>query len=161
MQIDAVTFRTIARRLLSPNTLTRDEAFAIAHAAQIAAGVDLWENPEEHALLRQLVEHVCVIVGITPADIQPASPLPIDGEERHAWCVRIASALNTPGADELAYVVAYLVTVADIEMAPLENDFLDELRIVLGLDRGHAADVVVTVSSLLTPGVDDQANAVL
>lgn len=161
MQLDAVTFRTIAKRILSPaSALTSDEAVAVIHAAQVTAGVDRLENAEEQSLLRQVARHVAAIAGVAPDAIPPASPLPLDDEEWRAWIDRLAGALHAPGASELAYVLAYLVTIADVEIAPVESSFLDELRAALGIDRDRAADLVVMVSSLVTPGLADEARRV-
>ena len=106
-------------------------------------------------MLTQLARHVCANAGIDLDRVPPASPLPIDGEERAAWITRIASGLRTAGVRELAYVVVYLVTVADLEIAPAESAFLDQLRDALDIANDRASDIAVTVSSMLTPGTEE------
>lgn len=154
MDIDAVTFRSIVKSLLPrATTLSRDEAEAIVHVAQLAGGVDLDEDPSEVRLQRQLVSHVCTLANVTPDSIAPASPLPIDDEERRAWIVRLAKRLTTSGVAELAYVIAHLITVSDLEIAPVESVFVESLRDGLGIGRERAAELAVTISSMITPGV--------
>jgi hypothetical protein len=159
MNIDATTFRTIATRLLPPGeSLSADEATAIVHAAQLAGGVDLDEDADEVGLVRQLSGHVCTFAGISPADVPVVSPLPIDDEERRAWIARLASMLPAQGARELAYVISYLVTVVDLELDPIESTFVEDLRVAFCILRERARDLAITVSSMITPGVEAIAN---
>ena len=159
MEIDAATFHAITNRILPATSLSAAETTALVHTAQIAGGVDLDEDASERTMRRQLERYVCTIAGIDPTSVAPASPLPIDDEERVAWAARLASALRSPGVDELAYVIAYLVTVADLQLAPVESTFVEQLREALEIDRARANDLITTVSSMITPGVGSEARA--
>jgi hypothetical protein len=52
-----------------------------------------------------------------------------------------------------------LVTIGDLALAPIESDDVEELRSALEISRDHAADLVVMVSSMLTPGLDPRPSA--
>jgi hypothetical protein len=156
MQVDETIFRAIAMRLLpASTTLLPDEVVALVHAAQVASGADLVENREEQTVAEMLINDLCQMMHVNAASISPASPLPVGPEEQRDWAVRIAGALMTFGANELAYVMAYLVTVADLHVPPAESEFLEELRYALDLTRERARDLAIEVSSMVTPGVHE------
>lgn len=154
MEIDAQTFRTFVTRLLPEGkVLSPDEAASIIQIAQLAGGVDLDEDPGELRLERQLARYVASLGGLPAGRVAPVSPLPLDREERRAWIARLAAGLDTEEVGQLAYVIAYLVTIGDLEIAPVESTFLEELRAALGIGRDLASDLVVSISSMITPGV--------
>ena len=153
MDLDAVTFRTIAKQLLPlHSTLSPAEAIAVVQIAELAVGIDLDEDPEEHALLQQVKRHVCAIGGISPADVPAVSPLPepIDTEARHDWCWRLASQLITSGGRELAYVLAYLVIVGDLELAPVETSLIWDLQHALDISDDRAGFLVERAAEMVT-----------
>jgi hypothetical protein len=65
----------------------------------------------------------------------------------------LASQLAVPGSGELAYVFAYLAIVADLELDPIEDMFVDDLRAVLGISPDRAAELVTMATAMLTFGV--------
>lgn len=151
MDLDAVTFRTIAKQLLPVHsTLSPTEAIAVVQIAELAVGIDLAQPPEEYAVLQQVKRHVCAIGGIAPADVPVVSPLPTDGEERRAWCWRLAGQLVTSGGRELAYVLAYLVIVGDLELAPIESTLIRELQHALDITDDRAGFLVERAAELVT-----------
>lgn len=153
MELDAITFRTLAKQLLPPrSTLSADEAAAVVQIAELAVGVDLEEGAEERALLQQIKRHVCAIGGISPDDVPEVSPLPLDDEERRAWCARLARRLASRGARELAYVLAYLCIAGDLELAPVEGSLIEDLQRALDIDNARADELVEAVAELATPG---------
>jgi hypothetical protein len=153
MELDAITFRTLAKQLLPPrSTLSADEATAVVQIAELAIGVDLEEGAEELALLRQVKRHVCAIGGISPDDVPAVSPLPLDAEERRAWCAQLAHRLDSNGARELAYVLAYLCIAGDLELAPVESSLIVDLQGALDIDNARADELVEAVAVLATPG---------
>ncbi|HVK82690.1 MAG TPA: hypothetical protein VM513_01215 [Kofleriaceae bacterium] len=157
MDLDAITFRTLAKQLLPPRTtLSPDEAIAVVQIVELAVGADLDEAVEEHALLQQVKRHLCAIGGISPDDVPVVSPLPLDGEERRAWCERLAGALLTTGARELAYVLAYLVIAGDLELAPVEGSLIDDLQHALELSDGRADEIIQAAAELATPGAPEE-----
>jgi hypothetical protein len=80
------------------------------------------------------------------------SPLPGDAEERNAQIVSLASRLMSPQSRELAFVVAYLLIVSDLELGPLELELLEALRQALCIDGSRATDLLAEASELVTPG---------
>ncbi|MDX2089467.1 MAG: hypothetical protein SFX73_16560 [Kofleriaceae bacterium] len=160
MDLDAVSFRTIAKQLLpARSTLSRDEAIAVIQIAELAVGVDLHEDIEEYAILQQVTRHVCAIGGITPDDVPVVSPLPLDGEERRAWCMRLARQLVTNGARELAYVLAYLVVVDNFELSPIEGSLIHELQDALELSDDRSNFLVQNAAEIMTPGTEPEEAA--
>src|SRR5690606_19233716 len=85
------------------------------------------------------------------------SPLPIDDEERFSVIRRLSAQLTSRGARELAYVMAYLLAAADVELAPVEARFLDDLQRALAISDERAADLVATTAEAATPvaGTDE------
>jgi len=79
-----------------------------------------------------------------------ASPLPLDREETQGWLDRLVPALG-PGARELAFVLAYVVVVSNVELAPVEVRFLAALQQALGLPDDRAAELIGRIAELVTP----------
>ena len=156
MEIDADRFHRILHAVIPGiATLTAEDATAISQICDLAARVDLDEDRDELAALDAFAREVCASAGIARDRVPPVSPLPIDDEERCAWIRRIASRLTTQGARELAYVAANLLAVSDLEIAPVEQKMLEELRGELGLSEARARDLVATAAEIVTPGTDD------
>jgi hypothetical protein len=160
MDLDAVSFRTIAKQLLpARTTLSPDEAIAVVQIAELAAGVDLDEDLEEYTLLQQVKRHVCSIGGISPDDVPEVSPLPMDGEERRAWSIGLATELVNTGARELAYVLAYLVMVGDLALTALESSLMRDLQHALEITNERASLIVQNAAEILTPGAESEVAA--
>jgi hypothetical protein len=126
---------------------------AVIEAAQLAASIDLDDGDEEQTLLRVLIARLCAIAGVDATTIRPLSPVPTDPEERTARLAALRERLSSPGARELAYVLAYLLVVVDHELAPVEMDLLDAMQRELGIPKDRAAELVARTSGLVTPGV--------
>ena len=128
------------------------DARVIVAIATLAADGDLEEVPAEHALLALLGEQLCARAKISPATRLSLSPLPLDKAERALRIRELAGRLIDVRSRELAYVAAYLVVVADLELAPVESEFLDELQRMLELDHDRAAELAEAAAQFLTPG---------
>lgn len=148
-------FPTIVRRTLRDTSLSVDEIRAVLKTAYLAAEIDLDEDPEEIASLESAAQMLWELAGYAPEGVPIVSPLPlpIDHEARLERLREIASELGSTEARELAYSMAYLSTVADLELAPVESTLLDELRRVLGIAQDRAAELVETAAETMTPGV--------
>ena len=133
----------------SPNPA---EARAVLHIAQLAAGIDLDDDLAERGLLGTLTVLLCDAAMIPLDSVRPLSPLPIDAEERRAQIASLAGRLVSTESRELAYILAYLLIVADLELAPVESDLLDDLRRALWIDGDRAGELAAEVSVLVTPG---------
>jgi hypothetical protein len=158
MNIDALTFRTMAKAIVGEAVLTAGEARAIVQLGYLASGADLEEDSEEVTLREQLTRHVCALAGISVESVPRPSPLPMDREERIAWLLTLCRKLTTSAASELAYVVAYLLAIGDLELAPVEATFLFDLQRVLGLGDARASELVAHAAEQITPGQEPEAD---
>ncbi len=156
MGFDPVRFRKLVRYLCADGegnpALGASDARAVVAIATLAAEIDLDEVRDEVALLAPLADELCAAAGISPATLEPVSPLPLNKAERAARIREFAALLTDARGRELAYVAAYLVAVADLELGPGESAFLDELRRVLELDDARTAELAGTAAQFLTPG---------
>ena len=153
--IDDAKLHEIVSSTLGPR-LTSSEIPAVVEAAQLAASIDLDDADEEQTLLRVLIARLCAIAGVDATTIRPLSRVPADPEERTARLSALGQRLSSAGARELAYVLAYLIAVADLELAPLETDLLDAMQRELAIPDDRAAELVALTSGLVTPGVGRQ-----
>ena len=153
MSIDTTTLRAVAQRILGDTALSSGEADAITQLAYLAEGAELKEDPEAVSLTERLVATVCELGTIPYDGVARPSPLPSpdDDEARVAWLARVVPQLRTTPGRELGYVVAYLVMIGDLQLAPVESVFLDELRRILGITEPRAADLVGDAATQLTP----------
>jgi hypothetical protein len=153
MNIDAQTFSRIAKPIVAANAkLAPSEAHTIVQLAYLAYGADLDEDSSERSMLDQLGNSVCALGGIEFADVPRPSPLPlpIDDEARMAWLEDLGKRLTTTTARELAYVVAAMVIMGDLQLSPVESLFLAELREELRLDAARADELVSNAAEQLT-----------
>lgn len=148
---DARFHRILFATLGKEPSLETYETRALIQIAQLAAWIDLEEPVEERVLLRQLVMHLCVHGGIEPGSVRPLSPVPIDGEERMSRIEALADDLELAGMRELGYVLAWLLIVADLQLAQVEEELLDDLQDALGISRARAGELAETVTLIVTP----------
>ena len=144
----------LLRQILSHDELSPDEVHAIAQTAYIAAELDFHEDLGETQILDQLGGLLWSAANLPAQDIAPVSPLPFDDEERRALIHELASRLSTRGARELAYALAYLTIANDLELAPVEGRFLDELQHALVISDERAADLAASSAESATPGIE-------
>ncbi len=144
IDLDPAMFRQILD-LMPP--LDRRELPAVIAIAQLAAAVDLSDDAAETALLDQLY----AIAGITPDSVPPLSPVPTDREERATRIAVLSHLLASQGSRELAYALAYLLSVSDVEISPVEIKLLDELAQRLGISAARANELVDAVARIVTP----------
>jgi tellurite resistance protein len=149
--VDQTRLRRIVETLRAGEALDRAGAMTILEIAQLAAGVGPEDDPVEHATLQAVAQHVGSIAGMKPGELLAIPPLP-DEEARAGHLALLASQLPTRAARELAYAVAFLVSVADLELTPAERTALEEFQHALGLDYRRATDLVVLVSEIVDAG---------
>lgn len=150
--LDNATFRRMLDLVMPGASPDPEEARTVLQLAQLAAGVDLDDDAAERGLLGTLTLQLCAAARIPISSVPRLSPLPLDAEERCAHIASLASRLATTRARELAYAVAYLLIVVDLELAPVETELLAELRRALWLDDLRAAELAAAVAELVTPG---------
>jgi hypothetical protein len=154
--LDSLTFGRLLDLVMSGTTPSPSEVRGILQIAQLAAGVDLDDDDAERGLLGTLTRELCTIAGIPISSIPVVSPLPGDAEERDALIWSLTNGLVTTRARELAFIVAYLLIVVDLELAPVESELLEDLPRALSIDRARAAELLAEVAGLVTPGVRDE-----
>lgn len=149
--VDQTRLRRIVETLLAGEAPERAEVLAILEIARLAAGVEPEESPQEHATLQAIAQQVGSLAGLLPGELL-ASPQPPDDEARSTWLGSLAGRLRTRGARELAYAVAFLVSVADLQLTPDEKTALEAFQHALGLDHRRATDLVVLVAEIVDAG---------
>lgn len=155
--LDDTTTDRLLEAILPPGTaLTAGDATTILRLGWLAAEIDLREDRDELGVWSSLVRRFSAKTG-SPAAVAPVSPVPEGDEERAARIGELAAQLATRAARELAYALAYLLAVADVELAPVEQTFLDQLRRALSIDEARAAALVATAAQIVTPSADDAA----
>lgn len=150
--LDTITFGRLIDLVMPGTAPNPTEARAILQIAQLAASVDLDDDAVERGILGNLTLQLCGLAKIPISSVRPLSPLPIDAEERTERVTSLASRLVTMQSRELAYVVAYLLIVSDLELAPVESEMLEDLQRALWLAPRRAAVLAAAVSQLVTPG---------
>lgn len=143
--VDQTKLRRIVHTILPSASLDPLQAQTIIEFAQLAAGVSRGDDPMEHSIMQAVAQHVGSLAGMQPGDLLPIQRLP-DEESRRHWFGSLAAQLETRGARELAYVCAFLVSVADLELTEAERNSLDELQSVLGLEDRRATDLMILVT---------------
>jgi hypothetical protein len=150
--LDTTTFGRLLDIAMLGTSPSPTETRAILQIAQLAAGIDLDDDAAEHGLLGSLTYRLCTLAQIPISSVPVLSPLPVDTEERTALITSLANRVVTTDGRELAYIVAYLLVVSDLELAPVETELLENLRRALWLDRERAAELLAEASTLVTPG---------
>jgi tellurite resistance protein len=156
--LDDATADRFFQAIVPPGpALSAAEVTAVLQLGWLVAELDFHEDGDEIAVWRSIARRLEMTSGGSPAPVAPVSPLPLDDEERSARIHELSAKLSTRSARELAYAVAYLVAVADVELGPVEQSFLDHLRRALGIEEERAAYLVATAARIVTPSGDDTA----
>jgi hypothetical protein len=155
LAIDDAKFQQILDVTLGGQPITPPELCTLLQVIQLAAEVDLDEDPAELTLLRSLTERLCTATGIALDRFPLLSPIPTDDEERAAQLAALVQRLPTTGTRDLAFALAYLMIVSDLELAPVEDALLDQLRRALTIPPERASRLLDTVGRIVTPGADE------
>lgn len=157
MIVDSTRLRIVVRAVLGADRiapfLTVDEARVIVAIGYLALEADLDEDSDELATLDAITQQVCELAGIPPSALPPlpVTPVPLDHEERRSRIRQLASRLTRRHTRELAYAIAYIVVISDLQLSPSESDLLDDVQRTLELDDRRAGELATTVAELLTP----------
>ncbi len=146
--IDDTKFRQILD-LAYYRQVDPEEIRAIVRIAQLAAAVDLDDDPDERTMLGTLGGKLCALGGL--ASVPRLARVPIDDEERAFQVAKLSLSLVSPAARDLAFAVAYLVIVADLELAPVEGSLLSQLAYALMIPEPRANQLVQGISQIVTP----------
>jgi hypothetical protein len=153
MNIDRGLFQKILDAV-GVKELTPADAELVVSVALLAVAADRREDPDERALFDQLAEHVYAtakIVTTPPTLGYLAKDDDEEAEQRLEQLRTNAMQLDRRPAGALSYALAYILTIADCDVAHDEMESVDVLRDALGLDEDTADDLVATVSEIITP----------
>ena len=150
MKIDAQQYQSIVTAAFGqPGELAAGDAELIIAIAQLAVAADRVDDPEERALFQALATHV-----YRHANLSTEAPDlgPIDDEDqRQDQLQSNAAQLAGKPAAALAYAVAYVLVISDLELAPEEDALLDTLQKSLGLTEDRVDELAAVVSEAITP----------
>lgn len=161
IEIDDRKFQQILAVTVGSHQLGPLEIRTILQVAQLAAAVDLDDDPAEGSLLHSLASRLCAAGGVPATSIPRLSPVPTDDEERAARIEVLVRRLPTTGARDLAFALAYLVIVSDLELAPIEDGLLQQLQRELTIPADRASQLVGAIAQIVTPGEDAGASPAL
>jgi len=161
IEIDDAKFQQILDVTLGGQRLRPREIRTVLLIAQLAAAIDLDDDPDEQTLLQTLTSRLCALEGLSPDRIPQLAPIPTDDEERAARVAALVRELPTTGARDLAFALAYLLIVADLELAPVEDSLLQQLQRELTIPGDRARDLIEAVAAIVTPGEAADAHPVV
>ena len=156
--VDQTRLRRIMGRLAPGVSMTREEGETILQIAQLAAGADEESHPQEHMVLQQIAQYIGSTVGLELDELHMIPKVP-DEEARAARLARLGRRLGTRSLKELAYALAFLVAVADLELVPEETTALEEFQFALGVTDRRAMDLVVTLIEIIEGGRERRPHA--
>src|SRR4051812_32573174 len=103
IEINDAKFQQILDMTIGDQQLDPREIRAIVQLVQLAASVDLDDDPAERTLVQALTRRLCALGGLDMHRIPPLSPVPTDDEERAAWIAVLTQQLVTSAARDLAF----------------------------------------------------------
>jgi tellurite resistance protein len=146
MSLDAGRFRD-ALRTIHAGKLSTGDAETIVAISQLAVDADGREDPEEIQMFFTVGKAVFELAGLT----ETPSPS-FDSDEQDDERVRtLAARLSSPAAKELAFAVAYVMAIADVDLAPAEGALVENLRSALAIGEDRAAELAANISAAITP----------
>ena len=151
IEIDDAKFQQILEITVGDRRLEPRELQAVVQLVELAAAIDLDDDPAERRLVQVLIARLCAWGGLATAGIPPVSPIPTDAEERAARLAMLAPRLVTSAARDLAFALAYLVIVVDLELAPVESELIEQLQRELAISRDRAGELADAIAWIVTP----------
>jgi hypothetical protein len=146
MTIDAAQLRT-ALKNVHPGALSAEDAETVVALAQMSVDADGQEDADEIRMFFALGKAVYELAGLAETPTPTFAVDEDDDERLHG----LANKLSSPASKELAYAVSHLLTVVDVQIAPEEEAFLENLRTALGIDDDRADDLASQLGAAITP----------
>lgn len=152
MNIDAAQYQQIASVVFydgKEGAPTPAEAELVVAILQLAVAADGVEDSDEAALFDSIAAQVYAHAksATTPPTFQPLD----DPEQRRDLIRSHAAQLAGKPAAQLAYALAYILAIADLDLAPEEGEFIEELGEALGIDPDKADELIVSITEIITP----------
>ena len=148
MHVHPDAFRAIVKQTLGSEPLRPSDAAALVGIAYLALGADDREDEDELAVVDEISQQVCAL-----ASTQVVAPgvRATDDLERLEQIRALGAQLPTKQAHELAYALAYAVSISDMALAPAETELLADLAVALGIPDDRAAELAAKVAADVTP----------
>lgn len=143
---NAEQFRT-ALRTVHPGKLPAEDAETILAIAQMAVDADGQEDAEELQAFFALGKAVYALAGVNDAP----TPSFFNDEDDLEAIRQLGAQLSTQASREVAYAAAHLLTIVDVQIAPEEDDFLEDLRTAFGITQERATELATMMGSAITP----------
>ncbi len=151
MNIDAAQYKQIASTVYDGHEggPTPAEAELVVALCQLVVAADDVEDADEAALFESIAAQVYAHakVATTPPTFHPLE----DPEQRRDLIKSTAAQLVGKPTAQLAYALAYILAISDLDLAPEEGELLDDLVDALELDPDKADDLIVAVTEIITP----------
>src|SRR4051812_17094833 len=146
MSIDPTRFRD-AIRSIHTGTLSESDAETIVAIAQMAVDADGREDPDEIRTFFAMGKAIYELAGLKDSP----TPTFAGDEEDDDRIKSLAGALGSPAAKELAYAVAFVMAVSDVDLAPEEGVLVEKLQDALAINEERAGELAATISAAITP----------
>jgi hypothetical protein len=148
MHVHADAFRKIVNATLGSERLAPADAAALVGITYLALDADDREDEEELAVVDEIAQHVCTLAGT-----QVAAPgvRATDDYVRLEKVRELGAQLSGTATRELAYALAYAVSISDMDIAPAEMELLADLAVALGITDARAAELAETLAEAVTP----------
>ncbi|MCX5740998.1 MAG: hypothetical protein NT062_00705 [Proteobacteria bacterium] len=137
--LDRLTTLAATFAAIHPPPLAPADAETIIAISQLVVDIDGREGAEEIHLFFAIGKLLHQLAGTPDADI----PTFASDEDDESRMFELATLLKAAPARELAYAIARLLAAVDLEVAPVEDEFLDRLRGILAIDKTRAASLTV------------------
>jgi tellurite resistance protein len=151
VNIDAAQYKQIATIVYDgkDGAPTAAEAELVVALCQLAVAADDHEDPDEAALFDSIATQVYAHAKLstTPPSFHPLD----DPEQRRDLIHSTAAQLAGKPSAGLAYSLAYILAISDLDLAPEEGELLEDLCDALGIDADRADDLIVSVTEIITP----------
>ena len=136
---------------LGVTSLTVEQATAIVGLGRLAVDADRTVDGDELDLYDDIADLVCEMApGADPDEIVEAEDRkPRGDDDRKARLAASAGKLGTPQVKDLAYAVAYLITIADLAIQPDEDAYLSALQDALAISDDRQSEIAATVGDVL------------
>lgn len=151
MNIDAAQYKQITTIVYDgkDGAPTAAEAELVVGICQLAVAADKVEDPDEAALFDSIAAQVYAHAKLatTPPTFHPLH----DPDQRRDMMQSMAAQLAGKPSAGLAYALAYILAISDLDLAPEEGELLEELGEALGIEADRADDLIVGVTEVITP----------
>jgi hypothetical protein len=157
MKIEPARFRKLVETIYETEfrdnaLLTPEVAKAIVGIGRLAIDSDRREDPDELATYESLARQVCALAGIGSDEVVNEEAKEWRGDDDRAARMKVRAAqLVTRRARELAYSVAYIITIADLDIARSESEFLDSLLVEFDIDDERAEVLYEQINDAIAP----------